>query len=59
MAQRFSRAFRDKSLGASKARVYADANDSRPAEYWDYENGFSLTWGEIDTYQVVRKVGRG
>ncbi|KAL6521606.1 Homeobox protein HD-6 [Orobanche gracilis] len=42
----------------SKARVYADVNELRPREYWDYEN-FTVQWGDQDEYDVVRKVGRG
>eukprot|EP01031_Cornospumella_fuschlensis_P036444 gene36444-44208_t len=30
-------------MSASISRVYADVNQKRPAEYWDYEN-LSLTW---------------
>jgi len=42
----------------SRARVYADVNLHRPREYWDYEN-LSITWGNQENYEVVRKVGRG
>lgn len=42
----------------SRARVYADVNETRPREYWDYEN-LTLTWGNQDNYEVVRKIGRG
>mmetsp|Transcript_25556 Transcript_25556/g.66054 ORF Transcript_25556/g.66054 Transcript_25556/m.66054 type:complete len:388 (-) Transcript_25556:332-1495(-) len=42
----------------SRARVYADVNEERPKEYWDYE-ALSVQWGEQDDYAVVRKVGRG
>ena len=28
----------------SRARVYADVNVVRPAEYWDYEN-LNINWG--------------
>uniref|UniRef100_A0A0K0D136 non-specific serine/threonine protein kinase n=1 Tax=Angiostrongylus cantonensis TaxID=6313 RepID=A0A0K0D136_ANGCA len=42
----------------SKARVYADVNPSRPREYWDYESHV-IEWGNIDDYQLVRKLGRG
>jgi casein kinase II subunit alpha len=43
---------------ASRARVYAEANDEKAREYWDYE-ALSVQWGEQDEYEVVRKVGRG
>lgn len=42
----------------SVARVYKDANVSRPREYWDYE-AMKITWGPIDQYQIVCKLGRG
>lgn len=28
---------------ASVARVYADVNENKPQEYWDYEN-YSIEW---------------
>lgn len=39
-------------------RYYADVNDHKPVEYWDYEN-FSPVWGSQDKYEIVRKIGRG
>lgn len=42
----------------TKSRVYADVNVGRPNEYWDYENTV-VQKGNIDDYQVVRKLGRG
>ncbi len=42
----------------SVARVYADVNVRQPTDYSDYE-ALSITWGEQDDYEVVRKVGRG
>ena len=47
-----------REAAASVARVYADANETRPSEYWDYE-ALSVQWGEQDNYEVVKKVGRG
>ena len=38
--------------------MYAEANDEKAREYWDYE-ALSVQWGEQDEYEVVRKVGRG
>nr|QKY15034.1 casein kinase Ii subunit alpha-4 (CKA4) [Polytomella parva] len=58
MAQRFGKAFRSKDAIVSKSRVYADVNDNRPEEYWDYEK-LNITWGDQDNYEVVRRVGRG
>ncbi|CDR37006.1 CYFA0S01e06370g1_1 [Cyberlindnera fabianii] len=43
----------------SVARVYADANERRPREYWDYENGFEIEWGHISNYEIISKIGRG
>ena len=57
MAQRIGKAIRRDAV-VSKARVYADVNVNRPREYWDYE-ALTVSWGEQDDYQVVRKAGRG
>lgn len=36
---RYSKAYRSRDESTtSVARVYADINDKRPPEYWDYEN---------------------
>ena len=42
----------------SRARVYADVNNLRPREYWDYDNQ-TIEWEPTDDYQLVRKLGRG
>jgi casein kinase II subunit alpha len=39
-------------------RLYADVNQQRPREYWDYE-ALSVNWGPQDDYEICRKVGRG
>ncbi|GMH41179.1 hypothetical protein BSKO_09089 [Bryopsis sp. KO-2023] len=57
MAQRYSKATRINGA-SSRARVYADVNVHQPREYWDYE-ALSISWGNQDDYEVVRKVGRG
>lgn len=57
MSTRIGKAVR-REAAASVARVYADANETRPSEYWDYE-ALSVQWGEQDNYEVVKKVGRG
>lgn len=44
--------------GTSRARVYADVNVNNPREYWDYDQ-FQTEWGTQDSYQLVRKLGRG
>lgn len=42
----------------SVSRIYADANEIRPKEYWDYEN-YKISWGEINNYEIISKIGRG
>eukprot|EP01096_Ripella_sp_DP13-Kostka_P001796 TRINITY_DN1224_c0_g1_i1.p1 TRINITY_DN1224_c0_g1~~TRINITY_DN1224_c0_g1_i1.p1 ORF type:complete len:342 (+),score=138.94 TRINITY_DN1224_c0_g1_i1:217-1242(+) len=42
----------------SRARVYADVNQHRPREYWNYDS-LVVNWGNQDDYEIVRKVGRG
>ncbi|KAF2403984.1 casein kinase II [Trichodelitschia bisporula] len=40
------------------ARVYADVNANQPRSYWDYDS-VNITWGILENYEVVRKIGRG
>jgi len=43
----------------SRARVYADINQHKPREKWDYE-AYTIEWGDtIDNYEIIRKIGRG
>ncbi|KAJ8142925.1 hypothetical protein OXX79_004760 [Metschnikowia pulcherrima] len=42
----------------SVARVYADVNQQKPQEYWDYE-AHTIEWGSIRNYEIVSKIGRG
>jgi len=42
----------------SRATVYADVNQHRPREYWNYDT-LSIPWADTDDYEIVRKVGRG
>ncbi|AOW01902.1 kinase-like domain-containing protein [Yarrowia lipolytica] len=42
----------------SVARVFADVNAKMPQQYWDYDN-LTITWGNIDNYEIYRKIGRG
>ena len=42
----------------SRARVYSDVNSHRPRDYWEYET-HTIEWGNIEDYQLVRKLGRG
>lgn len=46
------------SSKVSRARVYADVNAHRHRDYWDYESA-SINWGNVEDYEVVRKIGRG
>ena len=57
MSTRIGKAIR-RDATPSKARVYAEVNDEKPREYWDYE-ALSVQWGEQDDYEVVKKLGRG
>lgn len=41
-----------------RARVYANVNELRPEEYWNYED-LQVVWGDQDNYEVIRKLGRG
>ena len=34
----------------------SDVNTNRPREYWDYE-ALSVTWGDQENYEVIRKIG--
>lgn len=42
----------------SRSRVYCDANEKRPKEYWDYD-ALVVEWGQQDDYELIRKLGRG
>ncbi|KAI8086567.1 casein kinase II subunit alpha [Halteromyces radiatus] len=42
----------------SIARCYADVNTKMPESYWDYDN-LQVQWGSQDSYEIIRKVGRG
>merc|ERR1711907_315298 len=42
----------------SRSRVYCDANEKRPREYWDYDS-LVVEWGDQDDYELIRKLGRG
>ena len=39
------------------ARVYADVNEHMPKAYWEYDS-VNITWGVLENYEVVRKIGR-
>lgn len=43
---------------SNRSRVYPDVNLNKPRDYWDYEC-YPIEWGNIDDYQLVRKLGRG
>ncbi|TID31384.1 hypothetical protein CANINC_000013 [Pichia inconspicua] len=40
------------------SRVYANVNENKPQEYWDYEN-VNIEWGLPTNYEIGDKVGRG
>lgn len=42
----------------SLSRVYADVNERRPREYWDYES-MVVNWGDQEDYEVRGKRGGG
>lgn len=44
--------------GRSEARIYADVNGTFGRAWWDYDN-LTVAWGSQDSYEIVRKVGRG
>ena len=46
------------SKPTSVARVYANVNQNKTRQYWDYDN-FSPCWNSPDAYEVVRRLGRG
>ena len=37
---------------------YADALTNEPPTIWDYE-GYQIQWNSTDSYEIVRKIGRG
>lgn len=39
------------------ARVYADVNANMPRSYWDYDS-VAISWGILENYEIVRKIGR-
>ena len=39
------------------ARVYADVNQHMPKSYWEYDT-VNITWGVLENYEVVRKIGK-
>ncbi|MBA7493135.1 hypothetical protein ES702_03690 [subsurface metagenome] len=38
------------------ARVYADVNSQMPRSYWDYDS-VVISWGVLENYEIVRKIG--
>lgn len=42
----------------SRSKVYADVNEQKTRDYWDYDCHV-IAWGNIDDYQLVKKLGRG
>ncbi|KAK9473776.1 casein kinase II subunit alpha [Dipodascopsis tothii] len=46
------------STYSSLAKVYTYVNAQMPKSYSDYD-ALNLQWGQIDNYEIVRKMGRG
>lgn len=44
MSRLYPKATRSEEGMPSIARVYADVNEQKPREYWDYEN-YAIEWG--------------
>ncbi|XP_065160595.1 casein kinase II subunit alpha-like [Atheta coriaria] len=42
----------------TKSRVYADALNDKPAEFWNYDS-FTPEYQNSDDYEIVQKIGRG
>ncbi|ODV60088.1 casein kinase 2 catalytic subunit CKA2 [Ascoidea rubescens DSM 1968] len=42
----------------SVSKVYANACEDRPREYWDYED-HKIFWSNISNYEIISKIGRG
>ena len=40
-------------------KLYAKVCDEMPAEYSDYTKKYEVQYGNIEKYEVVRKIGRG
>lgn len=43
-------------LHLAMARVYANVNAQMPRSYWDYDS-VNISWGVLENYEVVRKIG--
>ena len=46
------------NLKMALPRYYANACIDKPESYYDYSS-FDLTWGPMDYYEVLQKIGRG
>eukprot|EP00184_Porphyridium_aerugineum_P007922 CAMPEP_0184691496 /NCGR_PEP_ID=MMETSP0313-20130426/337_1 /TAXON_ID=2792 /ORGANISM="Porphyridium aerugineum, Strain SAG 1380-2" /LENGTH=808 /DNA_ID=CAMNT_0027149229 /DNA_START=220 /DNA_END=2646 /DNA_ORIENTATION=+ len=42
----------------SIAKVYPNASDDKPMDYWDYDR-MAILWSNPKYYQVIRKLGKG
>ncbi|KAJ8906989.1 hypothetical protein NDN08_003472 [Rhodosorus marinus] len=49
---------RERGGCVSVSKVYRDVNLLKSQDYWDYDT-LSISWGNQDDYEVIRKVGRG
>ena len=46
------------SSGIKLPKFYANVCLERPQDYYDYNN-FSISWGNHNIYEVIKKIGRG
>ena len=56
-SEKNSMALNNSGAATSIARVYADVNANMPRAYWDYDS-VNISWGVLENYEVVRKIGR-
>lgn len=47
----------ERAQTVTMARVYADVNQQMPRAYWDYDS-VNISWGVLENYEVVRKIGK-
>lgn len=52
MARLYHKAARSEEGMASVARVYADINENKPQDYWDYEN-YTIEWGCVTCCSTI------
>ena len=50
---------KEKEPVVSLPRLYAKVCAEMPPEYSDYTKNYEITFGSIEKYEIVRKIGRG